>query len=259
MPEFARGDATIHFEDTGSGSPLLLIPGIGSDGASWLPVTVPLAERCRLIVINSRGCGQTRCEGPITIADLVDDCVALLDHLGLATSDVVGHSLGGLIALRVAVRHPARVNRLVVVTATPSLTMKQMLLFEEQVQLKNVLSPERYFAQLFQWMRSEAFFEDPAEVARIAQAAAQYAYGQSPADFARQVDALHTLDSIDVTKISCPMLALAAERDILFPAASVVAAYQAVPSARIEVIAGTAHSVAESPDKVTAALTRFLT
>jgi pimeloyl-ACP methyl ester carboxylesterase len=260
MPDFVRDDATIHYESIGSGSPLLLIPGIGSDGASWAPTIELLSDRYRVTTIHNRGAGQTRHEGPITIPDMIEDCRVLLDHLGLDKADIVGHSLGALVALRVAATNPVRVHRLVTVAATPFLTAKQMMLFDEQVQLKFEQNPERWFTQFFQWMRSDAFFVDPAKVAAAAKAAADYPFNRSPTDFAQQVSALKTLGAINPAAIGIPMLVIAAELDVLFPAASIAAAYRSIPNTRVEIISGAAHSVAvEAPQKVAEVIRSFLT
>jgi pimeloyl-ACP methyl ester carboxylesterase len=259
MPDFAHDGANIHYEEIGSGSPLMLIPGIGSDGASWHLAIALLAERHRVIVITNRGAGQTRYEGAITISDMIGDCLALLDHLGVARANVVGHSLGGMIALRFAAAHPRRVQRLVTVTATPALTLKQALLLEEQARLCHELTPERWFAQFFQWMRSDAFFSDRSKVAAAAEAAAAYPHRQSPADFARQVAALETLGTFDTATIACPVLAIAAELDIFFPAEGVMAAHRSIDDHQFEVIAGAAHSVAvEAPEQVAKSILQFL-
>src|SRR5437016_1164336 len=112
MPQFDHDRASVHYDTAGSGPPLLLIAGTASDGASWGPLLPPLGGR-QLILIDNRGSGRTKVEGPIEIAEMVDDCAVLLDHLGLDAVDVVGHSLGGAIGLMLAERHPAKVKRLV--------------------------------------------------------------------------------------------------------------------------------------------------
>src|SRR5690242_10345059 len=111
MPQFAHDRASIHYEIVGEGKPLLLIAGIASDSASWGPL-LPLLSGRQLILIDNRGCGQTKVEGPVEVAEMADDCAALVDHLGFGAVDVVGHSLGGHIALDMAARHPAQVTRL---------------------------------------------------------------------------------------------------------------------------------------------------
>ena len=112
MPQFEHDRASIHYEIVGEGKPLLLIAGIASDGASWGPL-VPLLAGRRLILIDNRGCGQTRVEGPIEIAEMADDCAALLDHLGARSAIVCGVSVGGMVAQQLYRDRPDLVRALI--------------------------------------------------------------------------------------------------------------------------------------------------
>ena len=93
----------------GDGPPLVPLPGIGSRGVSWWPVVDDLAARFRLYVPDLRGHGASA--KPPTgylLPDYAADLAALLDALGLERPLLLGHSLGGLVALTWAVDHPAR-------------------------------------------------------------------------------------------------------------------------------------------------------
>jgi pimeloyl-ACP methyl ester carboxylesterase len=242
MPDFDNNGARIHYELVGSGPPLLMIAGIASDGASWGPLTPLLAERHRLILIDNRGCGRTRAEGPLAIADMVGDCVALLERLGIAEASVVGHSLGGIIGLLIASRHPGRVRRLVTMTSG-GIHPKTRTLFEDLARIYPRVEPQDYFRLLFQWLFSEPFFANPASVAAAAAGSVLYPFRQSPADFARQVEALQTVPAIDKAAIACPVLALAAGRDLLGPPEAVMALHAGIADHRVEMIPDAAHSI----------------
>src|SRR5882724_4860074 len=208
MPQFQHGRGSIHYEVTGEGAPLLLVAGIASDGASWGPLLSLLPGR-QLILIDNRGCGQTTVEGPIEIEEMVDDCAALLDHLGLDAVDVVGHSLGGLIALWLAAKHPAKARRVVTMTAG-TIPASKRVLFRDMARLYFTMAPEDWFRLLYQWLFSEPFFEDEAVVAAAAASSTGYARRQSPGDFARQVTAIDRVPALDLSGIGCPVLALRA-------------------------------------------------
>ena len=60
MPALELPDLSLHYEDRGSGPPLLLVAGLASDSFSWLPVATPLAVRFRTIMPDNRGVGRTR-------------------------------------------------------------------------------------------------------------------------------------------------------------------------------------------------------
>src|SRR6267154_6599653 len=94
------------------GRPLLFIHGFTDSAASWVPLVPRLADRCRMILVDLRGHGgSSRPESGYARRDLAMDLVLLLDALGLALVDVIGHSLGSLVAQNLAEDWPARVRR----------------------------------------------------------------------------------------------------------------------------------------------------
>lgn len=113
----AAGIAT-NYHDVGSGAPVLLIHGSGpgvTAWANWRLVLPELGETCRAIAPDMLGFGYT--ERPAGIDYSIDAWVAhavgLLDALGIERTDLIGNSFGGAIALALAIRHPQRVRRLV--------------------------------------------------------------------------------------------------------------------------------------------------
>jgi pimeloyl-ACP methyl ester carboxylesterase len=82
------------------------------------PVLPALAERHQVIAVDLQGHGRTAdVDRPLDMRLMADDIAALIDHLGLDKPDVVGYSLGGGVALHTAARYPAKVGRLVAVSA----------------------------------------------------------------------------------------------------------------------------------------------
>src|SRR5258708_33444805 len=82
------------------------------------PVLPQLAERHQVVTVDLQGHGRTAdIDRPIDVRLMAGDIAALIEHLALASPDVVGYSLGGGVALQTAVQYPAKVRRLVVVSA----------------------------------------------------------------------------------------------------------------------------------------------
>jgi pimeloyl-ACP methyl ester carboxylesterase len=99
-----------------AGPPVLAVHGITSTGATWRPIQRALGDRAGLIAVDLRGRGASRALPPPFGLDAhVRDLVAVLDRCDLARVVVAGHSLGAYIVARLAVRHPDRVSRLVLV------------------------------------------------------------------------------------------------------------------------------------------------
>jgi pimeloyl-ACP methyl ester carboxylesterase len=106
----------IYFTEHGSGPPLLLVHGLMVTGEMFEPVVEHLATRHHLIVPDLRGHGQSRAlPPPYTAAQLASDLARLLDHLGIASTAVLGYSQGGAIAQQLVLDHPQYCDRLMLV------------------------------------------------------------------------------------------------------------------------------------------------
>jgi pimeloyl-ACP methyl ester carboxylesterase len=108
----------LYYEIYGQGEPLVLIHGgltTIDEMQGWVQ---SLAEKRRVIAVEMQGHGRTAdTNRPMSFATMGDDIAALLNHLKIRKADVVGHSFGGAIAIRVAIQHPDKVRRLVVVSS----------------------------------------------------------------------------------------------------------------------------------------------
>ena len=111
-------DINLYYETRGTGSPMILLHGGLGSGEMFGPILPLLAERHQVITVDLQGHGRTAdIDRPLDITLMADDVAALIEHLGLDRPDVVGYSLGGGVALQVAIRYPERVGRLVTTSA----------------------------------------------------------------------------------------------------------------------------------------------
>lgn len=255
MPDLTLADAQLHYEITGAGKPLLLLAGLASDSASWGPLP-PLLPGDQLIMPDNRGSGRTISHGALTLGQMVDDLVALLDHLGIARLPVVGHSMGGYLALMLADRAPERVSRVVTLTSgNPAPSRRQAL--ADLAEIRGQVAEETWFRLLFQHLFSEPFFADPATIAAAAAASAAYPFKQSAEDFRRQFAA--AIPDLDRSRIAAPVLAVIGGADSLSPEAAVRALHEGISDLTYSTIPAAAHSIHwEAPAAVAAAITAFL-
>lgn len=102
-------------EDGGRGRyPLILLHGNGEDGSYFEKQMLPFSQHFRVIAIDTRGHGQTaRGDAPFTIRQFADDLLAFMDEHGIAKANILGFSDGGNIAMIFALKHPERVEKLI--------------------------------------------------------------------------------------------------------------------------------------------------
>lgn len=111
-----------NYHDMGEGHPVLMIHGSGpgvSGFVNWRLAMPELARHCRVIAPDMLGFGYSdrATDGVYSAARWVDQAVGLMDALGLEQTDIVGNSFGGALALMLAIQHPGRVRRLVLMGA----------------------------------------------------------------------------------------------------------------------------------------------
>jgi 3-oxoadipate enol-lactonase len=116
MPRIERQRHRIYYEETGSGPAILLGHSFFCSGEMWRHQVPALAEAHRVINLDYRGHGQSSpLRDDLRIYDLVEDSVALLDRLGIEQAVWVGLSVGGMTAMRAALRYPGRVRALILI------------------------------------------------------------------------------------------------------------------------------------------------
>ena len=118
MPYAPANDLSMYYEVHGEGPPLVLLHGAYLTAEMMEPLAAGLAERRQVIVPELQAHGRTAdIDRPLTYEQMADDTAALMGQLEIEQADVVGYSMGGAAALQLAIRHPALLRRLVVISA----------------------------------------------------------------------------------------------------------------------------------------------
>jgi len=139
MPHAQIGDIKLFYEVQGSGTPVVLIPGLGADTRLFSRLTPQIALGHQVIVLDPRGAGQSdKPRGEYTIEQMANDVAELLSTLGTGRAAVMGYSMGGKIALQLAATSPERVDRLILAAtaARPPVTRR----FSQRWFMMNVVS-----------------------------------------------------------------------------------------------------------------------
>lgn len=125
MPMIVLGDLNTYYEKRGQGEPVLLIHGLGSSTEDWEPQVKALERQFTVITYDVRGHGQTaKPGGRYSVPQFAADAARLLVHLGLGPVDVMGLSMGGMIAFQLAVDHPELVRSLIIVNSGPEMVLR---------------------------------------------------------------------------------------------------------------------------------------
>jgi len=147
---FERGGCRLHAwvgGDASGGSPVVFTRGATVDHREWEATLPIVAEGYRVLAWDVRGHGASR-PGRFTVAEAVEDLVALLDQLGFPQATFVGHSMGGNLHQELVFRHPDRVRALVCVDCTwnfQKLTALERLTLKMAPMLR--LTPERWLLE----------------------------------------------------------------------------------------------------------------
>jgi 3-oxoadipate enol-lactonase len=121
MPKARLGSIELHYERAGEGAPLLFISGSGGDLRVKPNVfDGPLVKAFDVLAYDQRGLGRSeKPDDAYTMADYADDAAALMEQAGWASAKVIGVSFGGMVAQELVLRHPAKVERLVLACTSP--------------------------------------------------------------------------------------------------------------------------------------------
>jgi pimeloyl-ACP methyl ester carboxylesterase len=262
------GDIDIHYEVIGEqGPPVLLIMGLGARGDQWTPMARAFAGAgFRAIHFDNRDVGRsTRCEGrQYGIADMAQDALGLLDHLGVERCHVAGISMGGMIAQELMLRAPSRVLRAALIatlpggpnTKTPDPAMVARLFAMGGG--AGALGPAESLADLYRAITGPGFGDAHPELIEMAVAFA-LSHPTAPDALGRQMAAAGSFSAWDRLPASqTPTLVVHGDADPLIPYENGVLLSKRIPGARLHTLPGVGHLVPlEAPVEMFGALSDF--
>ncbi|SDL65746.1 3-oxoadipate enol-lactonase [Glycomyces sambucus] len=277
-----------HYAVDGDGPPLLLLNSLGTTLDMWRPQITPLGARFCLVRFDARGHGGTpfasggdsgrarrggdghghaggdstgddatddRGPGRLTIDDLAGDAIDLLDHLGIERAHVAGVSLGGAVAMRLAVTRPERVDRLVLVSTAAKLGTPEGWRERADIVRANGTAAISE-AAMGRWFSPAFISGHPDTVAEF-----RRRFDACDDDgYAACCEALGAMDQRDdVHRITAPALIVGGTADEVTTPADAAFLDERIPDSRMLLAEGAKHlPTAERPDRCNRLLTEFL-
>ncbi|ARC55636.1 Dihydrolipoyllysine-residue acetyltransferase component of acetoin cleaving system [Frondihabitans sp. 762G35] len=264
------GGRRANYRETGSGSPVLLLHGIGRSLHDWDDQHRLLSSEHRVISLDLAGFGDS---DPLprthTLDSLAAFCSAFLDALGIDSVDVVGNSLGGAVAMALAVRDPGRVRHLVLINSAGfgSTVTSALRAIAVPVVGRVLLRPSEKTAR----QTERALFRDRSFVSeeRIARSLRRGSRRGAMRAFREVAHDLGTIRGIRpawrarltsaVAASRTPVLVLWGDRDLILPAEHLREAQRLLPDATTHLFAETGHMPhLERADEVAALILPFL-
>ncbi|HEX3881297.1 MAG TPA: alpha/beta fold hydrolase [Stellaceae bacterium] len=237
MPRIDTGRVNLFYEDAGSGGvPVLLLHELGGSTESWAAVTPLLATDRRMIAADLRCAGRSeKPPGAFSLEDAADDLDGLLRGLNLERVDVIGAALGSLVGALLAIRHPARVRRLMMCAVAPKMAGATSIYVSDRAAKVRVVG----MRGVAEASLANSFASHPAERA----AYLGIYLGNDPAAYAELSLALGRLElgAADWGAIRAPTLVASGAHDFLWPPPIGREVAALVPGARFETMEDAGH------------------
>lgn len=229
--------AGLYFEDHGpAGAPVLILSsGLGGSADYWTPNLAALAQNHRVILYDHRGTGRSARElaGDLTIAAMGADLLALMDALAIPSATIVGHAIGGMIGLALAVAAPERIERVVAINAWGKLDPHTARCFDIRLALLRDSGPRAF-------LHAQPLFLFPAEWisrhhdALLAEEEHQLARFPGAEMMQRRIAAARRFAPGDaLARVEARVLCVASRDDMLVPSHCSEALADALPHAQV--------------------------
>ena len=261
MPYVPTRDLITYYEEAGSGEPLVLIRGLGSDLQAWSLQTPALAQALRVITYDNRGAGRTGApDKPYSIEGMADDLAALLGELKIAQASILGYSMGGMIAQEFALKYPNKVNKLILLASSAKLDGYSRTVIQNLVEIRQSnLSREQIARVTAPYIYSAKLMDDPLRLENAIQATIDNPYSQLDHAFIRQAQAILAFDTTGrAANIAANTLVVTGEEDTLLPPRNSEALTKLIPGSKLVTLEGGHAGVVEYPHEYNAAFLEFL-
>lgn len=243
MPKAAVAGGQIHYEEAGSGPPVLFVSGLGGSARSWQPQIAAFSKHFRVITYDQRGTGASdRLQRVFSLDQMAEEAIGLLDALGIEKAHLVGMSTGGAIGQTLAVVHPERLGRMILCSTWTHCDPWFRRMFEARRRLYLEAGSELHGRFHPIWLYPPDWVNAHDEEIEADQQRALASAPPVEVSVGR-IDALLAFDRrADLGRIRTPTLILVATNDAITPPHYAEALAQAIPGSRLHVFQGGGHA-----------------
>lgn len=263
MPKVISNNISLYYQITGNGEhSVILISGANGDHQSvWPPQVVnALAEYFQVIQFDHRGVGQSdQPDIPYSIEMMADDVAGLMQALQLEKAHLVGYSMGGQIAAKLAEKHPEKILSMIGCVCYPNINMHVRLLGKTILELMELNLPDSIIDKIgLPWIFSDQFIEKNFSSLTQAKEAPK---SKPSIGFKRHFEAqcAFTSEAECFKNIKIPVLFIAGEEDRICPPSDVMKFADLIPNSQITIFQKAGHMLAlEHPEKFAQVVRDFL-
>ena len=260
MAEHTFDDVSLYYEVHGTGTPLVLVPGLGGVGAYWRPQIAAFAEDYRVTIHDHRGCGRSSHSMiAYSIEQMTGDLLRLMDALAIERAHLVGHSTGGAMGQVMAIEHPDRLLSLTIANSwTRACPFRQRVMASRKALLLDS-GPEAYIRASPLFLYPSWWIRDHHAELEAAAERALAAFPPAGIQISRIDAGLRFDRTAELSAVTTRTLVIGADDDHLTPAYYSEALADLIPGAELTIFDRGGHCCSETlPDPFNDRLRRFL-
>lgn len=243
MPHLYLKDSTLHYLVSGSGIPVVLVHGMGSDHTVWGWVEPLLKKHYRVVSFDLRGHGRSsKSAGPYSMELFSKDINQLLESLNITKAHFVGHSMGGAVLMELGLKHPEKFSSLTLISSFAYVDSHLNSIFGELLGILNKEGYNSFFDRCLNLVYTPRFIQENKDLfLEIKDIMADYT--SIPALKATihsclRVNFINSLENVNV-----PTLVIAGREDVFTPLYHANKIRNTIPSSKMEVMDDVGHNL----------------
>jgi len=257
MPQIQINDISMYYEVHGEGAPVLLLHGLGSSTKDWEYQVPALSKDYKVYTVDCRGHGQSeKPKGKYTIPLFTNDVIAFVEKMGLTDLNIIGLSMGGMMAFQFVTDRPDLIKSVVILNSGPEFKIKtfkqSMMVWQRKIIMKTMGLPamskvlaKRLFPEKGQEEVREIFYQ-------------RWITNDKDAYYRSFLALINWGVKEKLPEIKCPVLVLTADMDYT-PVAYKEEYTKLIPKGKVQVIKNSRHTTPfDQPEQLNVALSDFL-